>query len=144
MVNEKQMTIINLAVRLILAAIFIYAAIGKIINPALFAREIDNYRLLPWLLVSLLAASLPWVELGCGLLLIAGRWLRPAALILIALNVVFILAMASALLRGLNINCGCFSLGEKGSQVGLLRIVEDLVFLGMAVWVYWKGERNIK
>lgn len=141
MIEKKKIFV--LVIRYALAAVFIYAALGKIIDPAGFAKEIDNYRILPWLPVSLLAATLPWVELGCGALLIVGRWLRPAALILIALNVVFIFAMASALLRGLSIDCGCFSLTEKGSQVGLLRIVEDLVFLGMAVWVYWKGEKGV-
>ena len=69
-------------------------------------------------------------------LLIFGKWLRGASLILIVLNGVFIFAISSALARGLDIECGCFTLLEAGAKVGLLRIAEDILLLGMSVWVF--------
>lgn len=118
-----------LLLRIFLGGIFIYAGIGKMIRPDLFVIDIDNYRLLPYLLVSMLAVILPWVEFVCGVLLFAGRWLRGASLLLVVMNVVFILAIGSAMARGLDISCGCFSLGTEGATVGWQRLGEDIVFL---------------
>jgi putative oxidoreductase len=122
--------------RLLLGGLFIYAGIGKIWNPAEFAGDIDNYRMLPYVLVTLMAAVLPWIEVICGLLIIFGRWLPGASLILIMLNVVFIIAIASAIVRGLDIDCGCFSAAGKASQVGFPRLLEDVLFLAASVIIF--------
>ena len=128
---------ITLAVRLILAAVFIYAAVSKIKDPVTFSREIDNYQMLPYILVSLMAVILPWLELFCGLLLVLGKGLRGASLILIAMNIVFIIAISSALARGLDISCGCFGAGAS-EKVGLLKIAEDILFLVGALFIYYR------
>jgi putative oxidoreductase len=130
-------TVMLFIVRLALAAIFIYAGVLKIVDPAIFAKEIDNYQMLPYLLVTLLAVILPWVEVMCGILLILGKWLRGASLILIALNIVFIIAISAALLRGLDISCGCFGAGAS-DQVGIRKIAEDIIFLAGAVFVFYR------
>ncbi|MBR38916.1 MAG: hypothetical protein CL888_01690, partial [Dehalococcoidia bacterium] len=46
--------------RLILGAVFIYASIDKIQNPADFAKAINNYHVLPFGLENLMALALPW------------------------------------------------------------------------------------
>jgi putative oxidoreductase len=125
-----------LALRLLLGGLFIYAGIGKIWNPMGFSADIDNYRMLPYLLVTLMASVLPWVEVLCGLLIIFGRWLSGASLILIMLNVVFIIAIASAMARGLDIDCGCFSAAGNASRVGVQRLLEDALFLAAAVIIF--------
>ncbi len=131
--NDKTKNTLLVLLRWFLAVVFIYAALGKIADPAAFAEQIDHYRLLPWPAVATAAMVLPWLELLCGLLLIGGRWIQGASLWLIVLNAVFIVAIASAMVRGLDIDCGCFSLPGQASQVSLHRIVEDLFFLLIAV-----------
>jgi putative oxidoreductase len=126
-----------LVVRLILAAIFIFAAIQKIKDPVTFSKEIDNYQMLPYLLVSMMAVILPWLELFCGILLVVGKALRGASLILIVMNVVFIVAISSALARGLDISCGCFG-AAASEKVGFRKIGEDILFLAGAVVVYYR------
>jgi len=134
--NNKKYAFLDFVIRWVLALVFIYAAAGKILKPAGFVYDIDNYRLLPYIIVTVMAVILPWIEVLCGLLLIFGKWLRGASLILIVLNTVFIIAISSALVRGLDINCGCFTIMESGSKVGLWRIVEDVLLLAMSVWVF--------
>jgi putative oxidoreductase len=126
-----------LVVRLILAAVFIYAAVQKIIDPVTFSKEIDNYQMLPYILVSLMAVILPWLELFCGVLFIMGKGLRGASLILIAMNIVFIIAIGSAMARGLDISCGCFGAGAS-EKVGFRKIGEDVLFLAGATFVYYR------
>jgi putative oxidoreductase len=134
--SSRTKKIITLLLRWFLGLVFVYAAVGKITDPAGFAGQIDNYRILPWILVGIIAAILPWVELLCGLLLLTGQWLRGAALWVMAMNLVFIIAIASAMIRGLSIECGCFALQAQAGQVGLARILEDVVFLLTAAVIY--------
>jgi len=54
--------------------VFLYASWGKIIDPAGFARVVQNYQLLPPALVHPAAVVLPWVEAVCGLSLVSGVW----------------------------------------------------------------------
>lgn len=124
--------------RIILAAVFLYAGTLKIMNPAEFAAEIENYQMLPYVLVSLMAIILPWIEVICGVLLLVGAWLKPAGFLVLLMNVVFIVAISVAMLRGLDISCGCFSI--HSSQVGLHKIIEDLAYAGMALYIVLKAK----
>jgi putative oxidoreductase len=112
-----------------LGLLFIYASLDKIWNPGLFAKSISNYRLLPIPLLHLSAIILPWFELTCGLALVINRYQRVANLVIGSLLVVFILAIASAMFRGLDFNCGCFSVDSTESNVGLLKIFQNLGLL---------------
>lgn len=130
---------IFLALRWIVAVIFIYAGLVKIMNPAAFAEQVDNYRFLPYFLVTLVAAILPWLELGCGLLLILGRWLPGATLVLVALNLIFLVAVIAAMAQGLDISCGCFSVGDEGTRVGIKKLIENIALLLVTIVIYWQA-----
>ena len=92
----------------IIAAVFIYAGVLKILDPAQFAHDISNYRILPWTLSVALAFYLPWLEIFCGFALVVRFLYRGALSILTVLIVVFTLATIAAKARGLDITCGCF------------------------------------
>jgi putative oxidoreductase len=99
---------IAVILRLVIAAIFIYAGISKALTPLRFVTNIDNFRLLPWMMTAPLAFYLPWLEIFCGMALLLFRLDRGALLILLVLTFVFVFALASARIRGLDITCGCF------------------------------------
>jgi uncharacterized membrane protein YphA (DoxX/SURF4 family) len=101
---------LSIRVQLALGAIFVAAAIPKILDPPAFAHMIYNYRLLPGIAVNALALFLPWLELATGLALVIGFWRRTAAGITGILLLVFIAALSINLLRGNPVNCGCFDL----------------------------------
>src|SRR2546423_15620100 len=92
----------------IIAAIFIYAGVLKVIDPVQFGHDIDHYQILPWSMAVGLAFYLPWLEIFCGLALIFRLFYRGALSILTALVVVFLVAAIGAKVRGLDITCGCF------------------------------------
>lgn len=126
------------SVRFILGAIFIYASLDKIANPEAFAKIIENYRILPIQLVNPLAIYLPWVELLIGLFLIIDKWLKPSLLIYNILLIIFIITLSQALIRGLDIACGCFSVKPSSTSDIWLRIIEDfiLLFFGFMLFKY--------
>jgi uncharacterized membrane protein YphA (DoxX/SURF4 family) len=106
---------------------------------AAFAKDVTNYRVPPRELNNLVAITLPWIELLAGGMLIAGTWKRASAATLTLLMVVFLLAIAQALARGLNINCGCFG-SVEARKIGLLALAQDLVLLAMAGWLWWQAK----
>ncbi len=99
----------QLAARLLVALVFVSAAIGKFSHLAEFQGVVARYRLLPGWLVTPIANGLPPAEAATGVALMAGSAAPWAAWAAIALLLVFALAMALNLLRGRrNIDCGCF------------------------------------
>lgn len=117
--------------RIIIAGIFLYAGIGKIADPSSFADSVAAYRILPRELVNAFALVLPWTEVlaACALFLPALR--RQGALVLTGLCTIFILAVISAMARGLNIDCGCFA--KASTAVGARVLARDVVLLAMCV-----------
>jgi uncharacterized membrane protein YphA (DoxX/SURF4 family) len=135
------------AARLILGVVFIYASLEKIQNPAGFAQAIYNYRMVPEALINIMAIVLPWLELICGILIIVGVFVRGSALLIGAMLAVFIVALSSAILRGLDISCGCFTL-EGGRGIAGKTLVEDILLMicvaiallhGVKVFSFKKG-----
>ncbi len=125
--------------RLLLAGVFIYAGFLKGSDPVAFAGQVAAYEILPYAFNYLVAAILPFIELLCGVLLLLNQRVRPALLVLFAMNSVFMLALFSLILRGLDIDCGCFHpAGEEASgtspQMALLRDAGLMVAILIA-WV---------
>ncbi len=120
---------LGMLARFIVGLVFVFAAVGKIVDPEFFARSIERYQLLPVAVVNIVAVVLPWIELFVGMALVFGIRIRAAALIGGVLLFVFTLAVASAWARGLNIECGCFSQTGASAVVSLQKIAENIGLL---------------
>jgi putative oxidoreductase len=120
-------------VRWLLGLIFIASALGKIADPAGFAGSVAAYRLLPIYAVNVFALILPWVEVLVGLSLVNGVSFRSGALLATLLNIMFVGAVLSAMVRGLDIDCGCFTVAKR--KVGWVPILRDVAFLAMSIFV---------
>lgn len=112
-----------------MGAIFITAAVDKILNPAAFAKMIFNYQLLPDSLINFSAIVLPWLELTLGLSLMIGLWLPGAVVLVNVLLLAFLGALVFNLARGLNIHCGCFSTATTGEPATLWYLFRDASFV---------------
>ena len=109
-------------VRVALGAIFIVAAWLKLREPwAMFALAIDGYQVLPEWAVEIVARTLPWFELVLGALLISGFWRRVSTAATSVLLVLFFAMMVRAMIKGMEIDCGCFGPGDRLSWVTLVR-----------------------
>lgn len=128
--------------RVALGLVFVYAGILKIRDPNAFAGSVAAYKILPFGLNYLVAAILPWVETICGMLLVIGYRVRAAAFIIIAMNLVFMVALASTIVRGLDIDCGCFRQGGAKTPAWMA-ILRDVLFLAAALFVFRRGDKSI-
>jgi len=127
-------------VDLIIGGVFIYAGAIKALDPIGFANDIDNYKILPWAIGVRLAFYLPWLEIFCGLALIARRLYLGGLWILTALISVFIVATVAAKVRGLDITCGCFGHASKNWSFST-HLALDLVLLAALFILVGKSAR---
>ena len=133
--------------RLLLAGLFLYAAWPKLLDPADFAKSITNYKVvLPVVgqdYVYLTAMFLPALEAVAAVCLFLPKFKRSAALVIAFLLALFIVLIFQAVMRGLNIDCGCFGNSEVSSalatKVGWNKIMENLAFLAAAIFVYLRA-----
>lgn len=132
------MKAVALTLRVVLGAVFVYAAYSKLRQSwLLFALSIDSYQLLPEWAVYAVARTLPWLELALGVMLIAGVWLRYLSLVAAAILTVFFTILLTSYFRGASIDCGCFGVGEPLSAKTLARdglLVAAAISLAALAW----------
>ena len=126
-----------------LGCVFIYMGLHKALpHPESFLELVRQYDMVtsPFLLNSI-GAALPWFEVFCGLLLLAGVAVRGAALNLVAMLVPFTLivlkrALAIAATTGMpfcavKFDCGC----GAGEVFICHKLVENTVLLLLSAWL---------
>jgi uncharacterized membrane protein YphA (DoxX/SURF4 family) len=123
-----------LAVRVLLGALFVVAGASKVGHADVFAAEIAGFRLLPAALIAPIAIALPFLEMLLGVYLILGLFTRTAAWIAVALFAVFDLAIASAVVRGMTVSCGCFGPSDA-TVTSWPEVARDAVFVVLAAIV---------
>lgn len=140
---------LTLIARLVLGGVLLAAGGLKIGNLQKSAMSVRAYELLPVGLANFLGYVLPWIEIGMGLLLIAGVAVSIVGLLGALTMFAFVIAISQAWARGLSIDCGCFG---GGGQVDpkdtkyLSTILRDIGFLLLGVYLYYfpKGKFGLE
>ena len=126
--------------RWLLGAVFLYMGWNKTLHPEYFLKLLRQYDLSQSsLLLNSMAAALPWVEVFCGLLLLAGIAVRGTALTLVVMLVPFtglVLHRALLLQAAQNIpfcavkfDCGC----GTGEEFICRKLLENSLLILLAV-----------
>jgi uncharacterized membrane protein YphA (DoxX/SURF4 family) len=121
----------DMALRLAVTGLFLLAGWTKVTDPAAFALSIQGYQMVPGQVVEVMAWTLPWLEIFCALAL----WSRPALrlsgwILITGMLVVFTAAKTAAVVRGLDISCGCTT---SDSPLTWWSVGENLIWLVLAV-----------
>ena len=127
---------LQLAARVVLGGVFIYAGLAKIASPREFAVIVTSYQILPEKMAVYAAYILPWIELMLGTLLVVGLGVRKTAVALSFLLFAFVGAVAIRYLQGSGGACGCFSLKVSGSESLLLIIGRDIGLLLCGAYLF--------
>lgn len=130
---------LSLVARIVLGVVFLVSGAGKLGNMEAFALAISKYELLPAAWSNVVAAFFVWSEIAVAVLLLTGAAIRGAALVTGAMLVTFIIAVLTAMARGLEIDCGCFApdSGAEPEQVGWPKIFENLALLAGALYLIY-------
>ena len=140
---------LTIRVQLALGIFFVVAALPKLGDPPSFAHMVYNYRIVPGALINLMALTMPWIELLCGLALILGIWKDAARTIIALLLLVFIVAISINLMRNNAIDCGCFDVTAAGKsheeRIADMHfvVIRDLGMLLMCAQLWWARRREL-
>jgi putative oxidoreductase len=127
---------IFLGLRLILGGVFLYAGFLKMREPLAFADSIASFRILPNPLINLLALGLPPLEMIVGGMLLVGWRIRLASFAVLLLSLTFAIALGQALVRGLEVDCGCFGPGKPSLEKNLFSLGRDFLLIVGSAWTY--------
>ena len=102
--------------RLVVGGVWIVAGAVKLPDPAGSVRAVRAYDLLPEAVVPTVGHLLPVLEVVVGVCLVVGLLTRPVAVLSALMLAGFVIGIASAWARGLQIECGCFGGGGYDPQ----------------------------
>jgi protein-disulfide isomerase/uncharacterized membrane protein YphA (DoxX/SURF4 family) len=126
-------------IRLVLGAVWIWAAWSKLRHPRTFVQAVRAYDATPEWLSKAIGYGLPVIEFALAILLILGIVVRMAAIASAVLFFVFLIGLIQASARGIKLECGCF--GGGGATVGstsyTLDILRDIGLLVLAAYLVW-------
>lgn len=138
MKQKKEM--VSFFFRIFMGGIFTLAGLAKIADPISFYSTLMGFRILPDFLLNFMAVYLPWLELLLGLSVLLGILYTTGALMIAAINTIFALAIISVILRGIDIDCGCFGLFSDllhiPDKADGTAVVRNLIFTGMSYYIF--------
>ena len=132
------MELAALGFRFALASLFLLAGLTKVPRVREFERVVGAYGLIPPTLVRPLARSLPVCEVAVGVLLAVGLGVRAVAALTAAVLLVFTCAVSVNLLRGRDIDCGCFSVVTP-RRITWWTVARNLVLFAFGLALAWNA-----
>ena len=135
------MSLVDTGIRWFFVLLLTASSVGKLADMPGFYAVIKSYALLPEAMISISAWALAIFESALAIWLAIGKRIEVAALCVVALHFVYLIWLAIALVRGLDIpNCGCFGV-FWARPLTWFTPVEDMILLALAT-VMWRASRR--
>lgn len=133
---------VTILFRLVVGGLFVFMGLAKALHPVEFLKLVREYELVEvpfWL--NAIAATLPWFEVFCGVLLLAGVAVRGTALVSLGMLVPFtavvwnralaIQAAQSIPFCDVRFDCGC----GAGDVWICNKLVENGLLVLLSIWL---------
>ncbi len=135
-----------LIARLLVGGVWLWAGAAKLTDPYGAVLAVRAYQLLPPSVAEALGYTLPTLEVVIGVALIVGLLTRGAAAVSVLLFAAFVVGIASAWARGLQIDCGCFGGGGYDADAASKypwEIARDLGLMLLSGFLVWAGNSRL-
>ena len=130
----------SLLFRILLGLVFLFAGIAKISDPVRFIFTLRQFNLFSEAVIPFMALYLPWLEFILGLFLILGLLYRASAFLLACLNTMFAIAILTVVVRGMEIDCGCFGMLADILKIpdsaDIKAVIRNVIFIGISVYIF--------
>ena len=137
--SDRVLDVLSALARFGLAFMWIWAGATKLDNRLLVTQSIEAYDIFTPYWSHLLAGLIGPLEIAGGLILLLGIKLRPAGWVSVGVLLLFIIGLASAYSRGLQIDCGCFGPDPDSSPTDLLwAIARDVGYIAVTVFMIYR------
>ncbi len=133
--------------RLVMAVVWISAGISKMGSLAVVKADIEAYQIFTAQWSSILAVLIGPLELVAGILLLVGFMQPQVAKVTNIVLVLFIIGIAQAWIRGLEIDCGCFGAGNSDPNRNFPLeyawvIIRDIGFIALTTWLIYRPDHK--
>lgn len=119
---------------IILALVFGWSGLSKLLNPEAFSLALYRYHLVPGVTVNVLSLWIASLEVMCaGIVLIIPRLRKPALLVVLGLLVAFTIALGINIIRGSHMACGCFSTSPMATPIGWAGMLRNAGLILLAI-----------
>jgi uncharacterized membrane protein YphA (DoxX/SURF4 family) len=132
------MNVAVLIARILVGGVFAIAGGLKIGHADQFAAQIAAFGIVPQAVIAPMALLLPFLEVLLGIYLIVGLYTRLVAGIAIVQLLIFSAAIASAVLQGHSLSCGCFGPNDT-SVTSWPEVGRDMALALVAAFVAWRA-----
>ena len=133
-------------IKLVYAALFLYAGFSKLFEPNSFAEVIGAFGLVPESLVMPIAVGLPFLEVTVAFGLLFD--IRGSLTIITGLLLIFLVILSYGIWMGLDVDCGCFGPGDPEAEAysGLRSALYRDLFMAMGIiyLYFWRSNRTFK
>lgn len=126
--------------RILTGLVFAVTGVSKALAPDAFLAQLRAYQLFPASLLAVTVFAVIMLELVLAAMLLLNRRPWIALWAAGAMTIGFLAVIASAWLRGLQIDCGC--LIGVSERAGPLALARDSVLLAIIVWALVLGQRG--
>lgn len=133
-----------IALQWALAAVFGYAGITKLSSPQGFSDSIASFAIVPNSLINLISLGLPPFEIIAGFAIMTGIHRRPALFGVLGLTITFMVALGSAIIRGIPVDCGCFGVGKVSVYSAWISFGRDIPILAVAIRLYLSESPSVE
>jgi uncharacterized membrane protein YphA (DoxX/SURF4 family) len=130
---------IILVIRILFGGLFIYTSVWHSMHAQEFLQSIKDYQIISGPLVSWSGFLFIALEAAIGVTLVFGFFVRQMALVAAALLAAFTGVIVSAIVRKLDIACGC---GLGDTHVGWFDVVRDAFLIGIALLIAWRDGKT--
>ncbi len=133
-----------LIARFVLGVLFIQMGWSKIDDPVAFLKLLREYEMFPtgaFVFENIIALTLPWIEVVCGVLLIVGLFVRGAGLTLLLMLTAFTIVItirAIGMYKTGDFKSFCdvaFDCGCGGGLIGMCRKIPENFGLWLLSWI---------
>ena len=125
-----------LALRVILAGVFLYSGLIKASASAQFAIALAPFTFVPETWIRPLSILLPLCEIAGGLLILVSPTKHTGAGLILVLSLLFAMVLSWALANGIIVSCSCFGQDDQPSAMKMmLALGRDLFLAGLALVV---------
>ncbi len=131
---------ISFILRIIVGGIFLISGLAKISDPVRFVLTLREFDIFPEIIVPFTAIYMPWLEFIIGLCIILGILHRASSFMLACLIFIFTIAIISVIIRGMEIDCGCFGLLADILKIpdmaDMKAVIRNMLFIGMSLYIF--------
>jgi uncharacterized membrane protein YphA (DoxX/SURF4 family) len=139
--GRRVLDAVSFFARFFMAYTWIAAGAAKLDNHLNMTQAIMAYEIFTPQWSDLLARLIGPLEIAGGVLLLLGIFLRQASKVATVVLVMFIIGIAQAWVRGLGIDCGCFSIEPNMDKVAMdyfVTILRDIGYIALSVWTIYR------